>query len=522
MFQGTQQPGDSRAMRKPLHSISTRDAFESIGLGVFFSWLWSVTQNPTVPSVQHYSEGVYFSHWTLILASSTLTIAAMIAAREIRHRRSRLPWLPHGKAVLLSAYALITYFPMLAGMTDSIHHPAATVIAGALAAWAFIAWGTHLGPRGPRHLVGVSVSALGLAFAFAIAINVFPSRTAALLTSFAPLVSIGILMHSSPSEHPPRTPESSQASLLPRISSFKFFATLFVQGMAFGLLHYLYGTVVFEKCNDPYCPLRHLQPLFPISVEDFYGFASIAGLALAGVIVLIAIKALRLNFRKLLYVVGFPLAALGFLIIGFDDGLKGAASVSHASGLNFVYGEIVFVAGYYYLVAISWMLCAHLARIGKERNEAAYAWSSLSLIAGQLIGFATSALTASMQMSRSNLCFVALFALMFASLLIATNDSLWSDWGSVRPDDIDRASIFKRACKSIEGTYALTPRESEIFALLARGRNMNHIAESLVISKDTVKTHCRSIYRKLQVHSQQEVIDLVEAEISVSRDQRTH
>lgn len=56
--------------------------------------------------------------------------------------------------------------------------------------------------------------------------------------------------------------------------------------------------------------------------------------------------------------------------------------------------------------------------------------------------------------------------------------------------------------------YHLTPREIEIFLLLARGRNVNYIENELVIARNTVKTHVRNIYGKVDVHSQQELIDL--------------
>lgn len=57
--------------------------------------------------------------------------------------------------------------------------------------------------------------------------------------------------------------------------------------------------------------------------------------------------------------------------------------------------------------------------------------------------------------------------------------------------------------------YSLTPRESEILGLLAQGRSIAVIQEKLVVSKNTVKTHVKNIYAKLDVHSQQELIDLV-------------
>ena len=45
---------------------------------------------------------------------------------------------------------------------------------------------------------------------------------------------------------------------------------------------------------------------------------------------------------------------------------------------------------------------------------------------------------------------------------------------------------------------------------LARGRSQTYIREALFLSKNTVATHVRRIYTKLDVHSKQELIDLVE------------
>ena len=56
----------------------------------------------------------------------------------------------------------------------------------------------------------------------------------------------------------------------------------------------------------------------------------------------------------------------------------------------------------------------------------------------------------------------------------------------------------------------LTERETEIFAMLARGRNGQYVMDHYVISRNTVKSHVKHIYAKLGVHSQQELIDLVE------------
>jgi two-component system nitrate/nitrite response regulator NarL len=51
---------------------------------------------------------------------------------------------------------------------------------------------------------------------------------------------------------------------------------------------------------------------------------------------------------------------------------------------------------------------------------------------------------------------------------------------------------------------ALTPRETEILALLAEGQSNKAIARNLGISDGTVKLHVKAILRKLNLHSRVE------------------
>ncbi|MGE0441958.1 MAG: response regulator [Gemmatimonadales bacterium] len=55
-----------------------------------------------------------------------------------------------------------------------------------------------------------------------------------------------------------------------------------------------------------------------------------------------------------------------------------------------------------------------------------------------------------------------------------------------------------------EDDAALTARETEILGLLARGFRYREIGETLEISLDTVRTHIRHIYEKMQVRSRTE------------------
>ena len=69
---------------------------------------------------------------------------------------------------------------------------------------------------------------------------------------------------------------------------------------------------------------------------------------------------------------------------------------------------------------------------------------------------------------------------------------------------------MEERCAQLALQKGLTKRETEILTMLARGRNGKFIEEHYVVSYNTVKTHVKHIYLKLDVHSQQELIDLVE------------
>ena len=53
----------------------------------------------------------------------------------------------------------------------------------------------------------------------------------------------------------------------------------------------------------------------------------------------------------------------------------------------------------------------------------------------------------------------------------------------------------------------LSGRETEVLELLSKGKSYTNIAEDLFIDKETVITHIKNIYWKLEVHSKAEAIE---------------
>ena len=75
----------------------------------------------------------------------------------------------------------------------------------------------------------------------------------------------------------------------------------------------------------------------------------------------------------------------------------------------------------------------------------------------------------------------------------------------------DTETTYGHAIETVASEFKLSKREREVFEYLARGRDAKSISEKMVLSVHTVRTHTYNIYAKLNVHSHQELIDLVDS-----------
>lgn len=77
-----------------------------------------------------------------------------------------------------------------------------------------------------------------------------------------------------------------------------------------------------------------------------------------------------------------------------------------------------------------------------------------------------------------------------------------------------RTVLLEASCIAASAERRLTSREQEVLFLLARGMSRQRIARTLSVSPETVKTHVHRIYAKLEVHSRDELIAMVEGAFS--------
>ena len=91
--------------------------------------------------------------------------------------------------------------------------------------------------------------------------------------------------------------------------------------------------------------------------------------------------------------------------------------------------------------------------------------------------------------------------------LIAHKD-VDEELGDERPEHHDerRHGSWQRRCMLFAEHYGLTPRQTEVLMLVARGYSMKSIEEQLVVSSHTVKAHVYGIYQKADIHSRQQLM----------------
>lgn len=144
------------------------------------------------------------------------------------------------------------------------------------------------------------------------------------------------------------------------------------------------------------------------------------------------------------------------------------------------------------------------------------------VLAGYLIGGALQQSAQSFDQSAYG-CLLLLGIFVLTTLLIPRRDATMEEQG--RPANLPETSASQGTVavsyaaevdaliahrEAVAASHGLSARETEIFLLLAQGRSRPYIRDTLFLSKNTVATHIRHIYEKLGIHSQQELIDLVE------------
>lgn len=131
----------------------------------------------------------------------------------------------------------------------------------------------------------------------------------------------------------------------------------------------------------------------------------------------------------------------------------------------------------------------------------------LGVLAGNLVGMTAAPLVENGSLNVFVLVLALMCALSFSLTLLPQRGRVVG--AQKKAPSNDNADI-DAVCKRLAVECRLSAREEEVLGYLARGRSQPYIREELLLSKNTVATHVKHIYQKLNVHSRQELLDLVQ------------
>lgn len=81
---------------------------------------------------------------------------------------------------------------------------------------------------------------------------------------------------------------------------------------------------------------------------------------------------------------------------------------------------------------------------------------------------------------------------------------------SAIPIDNTPSSTLDARCDYVRQHFGLTERETDMVRLLAHGRSKTSISKELFISENTVKSYTRNVYSKLNIHSKQQLLNILD------------
>lgn len=251
--------------------------------------------------------------------------------------------------------------------------------------------------------------------------------------------------------------------------------------------------------------------------ESFYQVSCllvVLGTFMAAVLAYLSHFRLKMGAWSLTFKVALPLMAVSYLLLPFP-------------AYGFI-GPGIHALGYQYFFVLLWPLLGS-PRLRHRLPALATIGGGLGAVqAGQTVGsalwicaFAGGGASA----DPMALTLASGVAMLLALLLAVMFERPAFAWAEIRPGkqaDVGSSPNYEQLMGLVGTRYDLSPREVEVLALIGRGHTRQNVADTLGVSLQTAKTHVARIYHKLDVHSQQEMLDVLEACREEYRAQASH
>lgn len=242
--------------------------------------------------------------------------------------------------------------------------------------------------------------------------------------------------------------------------------------------------------------------------ESAEGFRALVPLAVQAGSAAVLFVAFRLGFRSdanwqsfltaLVVAIVFFFGCLFVVVLGWVPAAKGGELLMSASYMCFKLLLLIFI-----------VVVAESLQASVVTAFSVFFVSVATLfmfVVGTVLPFAVSLAGLDVYANRQTTLLVVAFGLIMVTLVCLLRYVLANERSVVASS---QKTASHEALQRIAQAHRLTPREVDVAALVLQGYSLKMVAQILYIAEGTVQTHMKNLYRKLGLHSKQELIALV-------------
>lgn len=479
-------------------SIKEMFQWELLGLGVCQAWIVSHL------FFTHTIVSTYGDPYTFVLYAALFLTAIVITARsrradEILHSSCFLTY-PLVLALLGCVGSALAIMGSSLGSEAYVFVGLALV--GLCGAFFEVSWGRFYTELPSSHVWFNTILSMLLAAFLSLAVSVLPSRfffpasvlqlvfmATAMILVARRTDNAGYDLEANDFMQMARSDDKTGAALA------RFFAVCFI----YPLIHMCAVSISYA----------HLDP---VGVSDARTLASVS----VSVVLLVAFLVVRMTDVMILFKLVLPVTALGLLVQMLLPTELSLVATFIVCGGNKLFSIMSFILLVEYLRVTRTVTVKPFALLVAAKNGGLLVGSIISALVMMLLeanGLDHTTLVSALVI----LLIVCFFWIFSEKVLYVPMQRTFNDNGSSGVDasrDEHMTTLMGNAA-SLASANGLTPRETEVLMLLARGKNRAVIMEELGISRGTAHAHITHVYQKLDVHGQQELIKLVEGVESV-------
>ncbi len=480
------------------NSLGEMEAPLTMGFGLHWAWVYATMFATTRLFLASSGDAssVMSGFYLLSMAALSLTLFLFgFNYRRSHHILQRMSPFVCGTISTISTFALLAANSTTpVGITAFIVASMGTGIGSALL---LLLWGEYFSRKDtPTATINSALGVVVAIFLYVVLVYYLPPTISCVLVGLLPMLEALILRGVLPARASSEVP--SLGRLRVRTSSFalRIGVSTFIFGVALGVLRNI-----------------SLSSTFTNTANGSQGILLAAAVFAAPILICIILVLNRYEFG-FLYRPLVVLIAMSLLLIPFF-GSNNPPIVS-----------LVILVGYVCFEVMMWVVFSEISFSFRLSSILVYGVGRASLTLGTLL----CALLLPPLLARASTfaaigetgaALIAMCAMVLGYCLLPREKDIGemviSDGAEESPTYVGKEippewqkRRFALKCQTVADQYLLSKREAEVLYLLAKGRNASYIKDELFISEGTAKTHIWRIYRKLDVHTQQDLIDLVD------------